>query len=150
MATTKTLAPTNQTITIAAFQGEKPDQRQIADAEGKLADAINALYTSSSVNCEQYCSSSETEVTTRLFCYGKTRTLSFMGTTRTHAEDEIVMTLPSEHRPVGQVLVFGNGSIKGTPVVMRFNGGNGQVAIFLINGATSSGRLYFTMSWVVA
>ena len=43
MATTKTLAPTNQTITIAAFQGEKPDQRQIADAEGKLADAVNAL-----------------------------------------------------------------------------------------------------------
>ena len=43
MATQKTLAPTNQTITIAAFQGEKPDQRQIADAEGKLADAVNAL-----------------------------------------------------------------------------------------------------------
>ena len=43
MATTKTLTPTNQTITMAAFQGEKPDQRQIADAEGKLADAINAL-----------------------------------------------------------------------------------------------------------
>ena len=43
MATQKTLAPTNQTITIAGFQGEKPDQRQIADAEGKLADAVNAL-----------------------------------------------------------------------------------------------------------
>ena len=43
MATTKTLAPTNQTITIAAFSGEKPDQRQIADAETKLADAINAV-----------------------------------------------------------------------------------------------------------
>lgn len=43
MATTKTLTPTNQTITIAGFQGEKPDQRQVADTEGKLADAINAL-----------------------------------------------------------------------------------------------------------
>lgn len=43
MATTKTLTPTNQTITIAAFSGEKPDQRQIADAETKMADAINAL-----------------------------------------------------------------------------------------------------------
>ena len=43
MATTKTLAPTNQQITIAAFSGEKPDQRQIADAETKMADAINAL-----------------------------------------------------------------------------------------------------------
>lgn len=43
MATTKTLAPTNQTITIDVFQGEKPDHRHIADAEGKLADAVNAL-----------------------------------------------------------------------------------------------------------
>lgn len=43
MATTKTLTPTNQTITIAAFSGEKPDQRQIADAESKMADAINAV-----------------------------------------------------------------------------------------------------------
>lgn len=43
MATTKTLTPTNQTITIAAFQGEKPDHRHVADAESKLADAINAL-----------------------------------------------------------------------------------------------------------
>lgn len=43
MATTKTLTPTNQTITIDAFQGEKPDHRHVADAEGKLADAVNAL-----------------------------------------------------------------------------------------------------------
>lgn len=43
MATTKTLTPTNEPITIDAFQGEKPDYRHIADAEGKLADAVNAL-----------------------------------------------------------------------------------------------------------
>lgn len=43
MATTKTLTPTNETITIDAFQGEKPDYRHVADAEGKLADAVNAL-----------------------------------------------------------------------------------------------------------
>lgn len=43
MATTKTLSPTNQTITIDAFQGEKPDHRHVADAETKLADAVNAL-----------------------------------------------------------------------------------------------------------
>ena len=34
MATTKTLTPTNQTITIQAFQGEKPDFQYISDAEG--------------------------------------------------------------------------------------------------------------------
>lgn len=43
MATQKTLAPTNQVITIDAFQDEKPDYRHVADAEGKLADAVNAL-----------------------------------------------------------------------------------------------------------
>ena len=43
MATTKTLTPTNQTITIQAFQGEKPDFQYISDAEGKIADAVNAL-----------------------------------------------------------------------------------------------------------
>lgn len=43
MATTKTLTPTNETITIDAFQGEKPDHRHVADAETKLADAVNAL-----------------------------------------------------------------------------------------------------------
>ena len=50
MATTKTLTPTNQTITMAAFQGEAPDQRQIADAEGKLADAVNAVHSSITAN----------------------------------------------------------------------------------------------------
>ena len=43
MATTKTLTPTNQTITIQAFQGEKPDFQYISDAEEKIADAVNAL-----------------------------------------------------------------------------------------------------------
>lgn len=43
MATTKTLTPTNETITIDAFQGEKPDHRHVADSETKLADAVNAL-----------------------------------------------------------------------------------------------------------
>lgn len=49
MATTKTLQPTNQQITIAAFSGEKPDQRQIADAETKMADAINAVNSQISI-----------------------------------------------------------------------------------------------------
>lgn len=114
------------------------------------AVTITQQLTSTSINCEQYCSSSETDVATRLFCYGKMRTLSFMGTVRTHVEDEVIMTLPSEHRPVGQVMFFGTGTIKGTPVVMRCNGSTGQIVLFLINGATSSARLYFTMTWVVA
>ena len=42
MATTKTLTPTNQAITIAAFT-EKPDNRVNATNDDKLADAVNAL-----------------------------------------------------------------------------------------------------------
>ena len=53
MATTKTLTPTNQTITIDAFQGEKPDHRHVADAETKLADAINALNSQINTSVKQ-------------------------------------------------------------------------------------------------
>ena len=41
-ATTKTLTPTNQVISIPAFT-DKPDNRLQADSTGKLADAVNAL-----------------------------------------------------------------------------------------------------------
>ena len=46
MATTKTLTPTNQAITIAAFT-EKPDNRVNATNDDKLADAVNALNSNS-------------------------------------------------------------------------------------------------------
>ena len=42
MATTKTLNPTNQTITLAEFT-EKPDNRVNVNNDSKLADAINSL-----------------------------------------------------------------------------------------------------------
>ena len=42
MATTKTLTPTNQAITLAAFT-EKPDNRTNVTNDDKLADAVNAL-----------------------------------------------------------------------------------------------------------
>lgn len=42
MATTKTLTPTNQTITLAAFT-EKPDNRINVTNDDRLADAVNAL-----------------------------------------------------------------------------------------------------------
>ena len=42
MATTKTLTPTNQAITISAFT-EKPDNRINATNDDKMADAINTL-----------------------------------------------------------------------------------------------------------
>ena len=42
MATTKTLTPTNQTITLAAFT-EKPDNRINVTNDDRLTDAVNAL-----------------------------------------------------------------------------------------------------------
>ena len=42
MATTKTLTPTNQNITLSAFT-EKPDNRINVANDEKLADAVNAL-----------------------------------------------------------------------------------------------------------
>lgn len=42
MATTKTLTPTNQAITLTAFT-EKPDNRTNVTNDDKLADAVNAL-----------------------------------------------------------------------------------------------------------
>ena len=42
MATTKTLTPTNQAITLADFT-EKPDNRTNVTNDDKLADAVNAL-----------------------------------------------------------------------------------------------------------
>jgi len=47
MATTKTLTPTNQAITLAAFT-EKPDNRTNVTNDDKLADAVNALNSKNS------------------------------------------------------------------------------------------------------
>lgn len=46
MATTKTLTPTNEAITLAAFT-EKPDNRTNVTNDDKLADAVNALNSNS-------------------------------------------------------------------------------------------------------
>ena len=48
MATTKTLTPTNQVITIPDFT-DKPDNRLQADSAGKLADAVNQLNNNMSI-----------------------------------------------------------------------------------------------------
>lgn len=152
MATTKTLAPTNQTITIAGFQGEKPDQRQVADAEGKMADAINALNSqiaSDWTGCADYKETIESSANAVLQSFGKLRTLTFQGVLRSHTEDEVIMTLPSSHRPIGGNSIYAPGVVNGTPILIRLNGSNGQVALFLANGA-GTGRIYFSMTWVAA
>ena len=99
--------------------------------------------------CADYKSAAESSASALLMSFGKQRTLSFQGVARTHAEGDVIMTLPAEHRPISGS-PFGIGSIGTTPVVCRLNNSDGKLTIYLINGATSSARLYLSMSWVVA
>lgn len=81
--------------------------------------------------------------------FGKVRVLSFQGVSREHTESEVLMTLPSEHRPVGGNSVYAVGTVGSTPVVIRLDGGNGQVLLYIANNARA-GRIYFNMTWVAA
>lgn len=59
-ATTKTLTPTNQTISIPAFT-DKPDNRLQTDSTSKLADAVNALNSKMANHLEiKYISATDT------------------------------------------------------------------------------------------
>ena len=66
--------------------------------------------------------------------------IDFMGANRTHTEDELLFTLNSGYRPAARCKLIG--SISTTPVVMDI-ASDGKCTIYLINGATSSARLYF-------
>lgn len=61
MATTKTLTPTNQSITLAAFT-EKPDNRVNVTNDDRLADAVNALNSKTSINIALISGSSRAEI----------------------------------------------------------------------------------------
>lgn len=74
MATTKTLTPTNQAITLAAFT-EKPDNRTNVTNDDKLADAVNALNSnlnkSSNVLSVSDISANASSITATFEKYGK-------------------------------------------------------------------------------
>lgn len=99
--------------------------------------------------CADYKETIESGGNAVLQSFGKLRTLTFQGVSRSHTEDEVLMTLPSSHRPIGGNNIFASGVVNGTPILIRLNGSNGQVALFLANGA-GTGRIYFNMTWVAA
>lgn len=151
MATTKTLTPTNQAITLAAFT-EKPDNRTNVTNDDKLADAVNAL--NSNVNTNVNINSlftkgpNENGTPTGRKC-GKLVLFSFIGERRTHTENEVIFTIASEIRPVAD-LKF-NASIDGVSVILNLSASTGECTIFLINGQGSvNSRLYCTFTYICA
>lgn len=107
--------------------------------------AARADWTGASAYKEQI----EASAVSILQMLGKFRTLSFQGVSRAHTENEVLMTLPSEHRPIGGNAIFTVGTVGTTPVIIRLNGSNGQITVYVANNA-GTGRIYFNMSWVVA
>ena len=96
-----------------------------------------------------YLSSLESDANAVMSYAGKMRTISFQGVIRAHAEDDILMTLPQEHRPIVQSNSYFSGTIGGTSAVIAINGLTGNVSIYLLNGATSTTRLYFSATYMV-
>ena len=151
MATSKTLAPTNVTISIPAMT-DAPNASVLSNCIDKEADAINTLNSqiaSDWTGCADYKETIESGANAILQSFGKLRTLSFQGVSRSHTEDEVLMTLPSSHRPIGANNIYASGVVNGTPVLIRLNGSNGEITLFLANSA-GTGRIYFSMTWVAA
>lgn len=89
----------------------------------------------------------DSDTLTHLWAYGDVRVISFQGKGRTHTEDEVLFTLPEEHRP--SAIVRCSAFLGGTPIVVSINT-NGVGTLWLINGATSvSARIYFNCAYVV-
>ena len=119
------------------------------NAENQAISTINQVLTSDWTGASAYKEQIEASSYPVLQIFGKVRSLSFQGVSREHTEDEVLMTLPSEHRPIGGNAIFTVGSIGATPVIIRLNGNNGQITVYVANNA-GAGRIYFNMTWVVA
>ena len=96
-------------------------------------------------NASSWCSNLESSASTYYQKYGSVRTISFQGVSRSHTEDEVLMTLPEGHRPLSTVYAIGN--INGTPVTINLNATSGNVSLYLLNSA-GSGRIYFSVTYI--
>lgn len=78
MATTKTLTPTNQAITLADFT-EKPDNRTNVTNDDKLADAVNALNSNTAYNTQSFSNLADFKTFLDNMTVGKTSSLLLSG-----------------------------------------------------------------------
>lgn len=96
-----------------------------------------------------YLSSIQSGANATITYAGKMRTITFQGVSRVNAENDILMTLPQEHRPLVQTNNYFSGNIGGTSVVIAINGSTGNVVLYTLNGATSTARIYFSATYMV-
>ena len=94
-----------------------------------------------------YVSSLETGATGIITRFGKMRSISFQGVTRTHTEDEVLATLPEADRPTAGA-IFTSGNVGSSSVVIRI-GKDGKITLYSLNGVTASGRVYFGATYAV-
>lgn len=153
MATTKTLTPTNQAITLAAFT-EKPDNRTNVTNDDRLADAVNTL-NSKSTNSITKVVSGGTMDCHSLYKVGNTVFASI----RIHsldnvATDQVFCTIPSGFRPKQNTYVNAfasithNGTTRVGQAVFLMISPNGDVSGSYSASATLS-QLFFSASWSI-
>ena len=76
---------------------------------------------------------------------GRFRVLTFQTIAKTHAEDDIIMTLPEEYRPFGNLLFVGAAGNNGAAAVMQLKI-NGQVIMW---NTAANGRLKANLTYIV-
>ena len=108
--------------------------------------ALNSKIATDWSSINSWCKSIESTATTYILKFGRMRTITFQGVSRSHTEDEIIMTLPQGEIPLATIFVTGN--IGSVPVVIRLNSYDGNVALYTSNSA-GTGRIYFSVSYVV-
>ena len=119
----------------------------VAGPSAKELNALNSKIAYDWSPIVNYVSSLETEARGTITRFGKMRTISFQGVTRTHTEDEVLATLPEADTPTaGPIFVSAN--VGSSSVVIRI-GTNGQVTLYALFEVTTSGRVYFGTTYAV-
>lgn len=147
MATTKTLTPTNKTITIDAFQGEKPDHRHVADAETKLADAVNALNSQLVPTYSSVTLASGITGTIYIMRMGKLRVLTGYFNPNASGVNITIATLDEQDRP--PVNIQGNFAGYGVTATGELNINSAGTFQCSVNAAPSN-TLKFNIAYAVS
>lgn len=154
--TLQNLAAAIKTLASLLGTGDVVNDLTIDDATGTNPAGQHEVYllaqntASDWRSLTQYLSTLESDATSIITYTGKVRTITFQGVTRVHAENDILMTLPPEHRPYLQANNYFSGNIGATSVVVAINGLTGNVSIYTLNGATTTARLYFSATYITS
>lgn len=125
---------------VGAIPENESAQSQITALNNQIATLNTAVSNTNQNNNWCTLSSAESGAVKNCRKIGKAIYIDFIGNNRTHTEGETILTLNSGFRPVASCKI--TGSINGTAVILNADATSGDVTIFLINGATGSGRLY--------